>query len=214
MFNSGADMSFQPFSHLVDFHKLIKQKKPSFLFLPKWYLDQYKGELKLKVLLEPTRDNSSHYKKVLLTNKKFPITLNSIEKRTLAMTYMGPDGISTLNTLLGLSGVNRINKINLVTVGKDMDALLALALGQVELAFVGKDNIEMVSKVNPRIIKHLKELKESIPIPLPVLCSVNNQTTQADEETFKELFLDKTLQNKRRKIMEMLQLDAWTNLIY
>lgn len=197
---------FTPFSRFNDFDRLTKNEPPCFAFFPKWYLDQDKNPV-FTPLLEPVRNGSTHYQKVLLTNLKSDISLQNINKKTLATTSFGPQGEALLNKVLFKQHNIDIKNLNIIITPKDSDALFALALGQVEMALVSQNNLDHISIVNPRVTQTLRTLSTTEPIPMPILCYRKGAVSAAYIEKMKKVFLQAT--RKTNKIMEMLQIDAW-----
>ena len=160
-------------------------------------------------LLQPVRNGASSYRKVLLIGKESQESVKDIAGHSLAMTSMGPESETILNTVLfSVKGIKAKN-INRVIVPKDSDALFALALGQVDMAFVGTESMERIGKINPRILQAVRPLIESAPIPGPVLCYTEGAVSSVEVEKFKEIFLSAAKKTMRSKIMEMLRIDDW-----
>lgn len=209
-FLSNADfpITFQPFAHLVDLEQQFKGVPPAFLFVPEWYLNKYGDRLKLRPLLIPVHKGETYYRKILLGAKHARTDRSRKGNITLAMTSMGPDGDTTLKSIVLPRGVPS-DKINPIIVPKDSDALFALALGQVDMAWVVKKNLDQISAVNPNILKSVRPLLESDPIPMPVLCYVEGVATSDNIQALKTLFIRGKVKKKRSTIMEMLKINEW-----
>lgn len=209
---AGCSFSFQPFAHQVDLDRKLREKRPAFLFAPDWYLKKYGRQLKLKAFLRPVRKGKSSYRKVLMITKTSDITANDLEDNSLAMTSMGPGGAAILNKIMfSAKGVDA-EELDTVIVPKDTDAVIALALGQVDMALVVKENLEQIARINPRIMNAVRPLIESAPIPMPVICYLEGAASPSDIQKLKEVFLDAGKKQMRAKIMEMLQIDKWQSL--
>jgi ABC transporter, phosphonate, periplasmic substrate-binding protein len=205
---SNFSVSFQPFAHLIDFEKQLKEKPPAFLFVPDWYLKRYGPNLNLHPLLIPVRNGKTTYRKVLLATEGTTVDLTKMPHLTVAMTSMGPDGDAILKEMLALRGAASY-QVNTIIVPKDMDALFALALGQVDMALVVKENIDQVAKINPNILRSIHPVLESKPIPMPVLCFTEGVASSSDIQELKDIFLKHRKNNHRSDIMEMLQFNDW-----
>jgi len=207
--NTGFATTFQPFTYLIDLENQIKKNPPAFLIIPEWFLQRYGAKLDLHPLLVPVRQGKSTYRKILMGNKNIDMNFSKTPHPTVAMTSMGPNGERILNTIVftphGLDG----GKINPIIVPKDTDALFALALGQVDMALVTKENIALIAKINPNILQSVHPLLESKPIPMPVLCYVDNIASPTEIGKIKELFLSGNKIESFANIMEMLQINEW-----
>jgi len=210
--DNNFSFTFQPFTHFVDFHRLNNEMRPAFIIVPEWYYRKYGKELGLHPLLVPVRHGLTSYKKVLLASQLTGDAANDYEIITFAMTTMGPDGSSeTIKELVSKELVS-IQKLNIISVPKDLDAILALVLGQVKMALVAQDNLQIISDANPRIIRTIKKLDRSITVPMPVICYLEGRAESEDVEKLVEAFKKMTSEHPRNKIMEMLQIDDWKNV--
>lgn len=202
-------ITFQPFSHLVDFEQQFKGMPPAFIFVPQWYIDKYGAKMKLQPLLVPVHKGETSYRKILLETKHPNKDYNKSASITLAMTSMGPNGDSLLKKILFSPRCVLAEKINPIIVPKDFDALFALALGQVDMALVVKNNLDQIASLNPNILRTVRPLMESEPIPMPVLCYIEGVATAEYIEEIKALFINSKAKKNRSTIMEMLQINEW-----
>ncbi len=212
---SRADtpIAFQPFARLSDFESRLSDRKPAFLFIPHWYFKKYGDALSLTPLLTPVRKGATSYHKILLNNRQGAGKPADFNRSSLAMTSMGPEGDSILNEILFSSRGMDAGELNTIIVPKDSDALFALALGQVDMALVVKENMDLISVLNPNILKSLNIVYESTPIPMPVLCYSRGTVSPSDVNKLKDLFLD-SRDKHHVKVMEMLRIDEWQTVSY
>ncbi|XCN72508.1 MAG: PhnD/SsuA/transferrin family substrate-binding protein [Candidatus Electrothrix aestuarii] len=203
---NALPLDFQPFAKYHDFHREMARNKPAFVFLPEWYIQKNKGNYKLTPLLQAIRQGQKTYRKVLLTAKDSKLTVQSLHNKTLAMTSMGEDSSNILSNLFKVAA----NSLNIIATPKDADALFALAMHQVDAALVSKNNLLKIGALNPRITDIVFPLAESKPIPLPLLCVVD-QVPNKKVMMLKKVFLDAKRSDESSNLMEMLQIDAWHN---
>jgi len=211
----GSDpVQFQPFHHKVDFDRMIKSTQPALVLLPEWYYSAYKNELNLTPVLTPTRDGRAYYTKVLLVRKKSPYTLQQLSGRAIAMTPMGPQAVEHLNQELFAGHDIDFSTCRILNVGKDADALFALALGQVDAAIVSRDTIKTVSMMNKQITDIIKPVLHSHPIPMPLLCVMNGQGNEDNVKRITQYLLVQGRHSALPKLMEILQLDGWRKITH
>lgn len=204
-------VNFQPFAKYHDFHHKMRESIPAFVFLPEWYLQQNKYRFHLEPLLRPVRNNLSTYRKILLTGKDSTANLHNLRDKTIAMTSMGPGTPDLLNKLIFSHYNLDSNLFNIIITPKDSDALFALAVRQVDLALVSRDNLRKIGEINPRIPQLVRSLAESQPIPLPVICVGNDMVPKEKIMQIKRIFLNAKRSDNSADLMEMLQIDAWRN---
>lgn len=159
--------------------------------------------------MTPVCQGETHYQKVLLVGADSDLTPSKLVGPTIAMTPVGPAGMTMLNEAIfkdnGLDG----NSLNFITTTKDSDALFALALGQVKAALISQDNLERIGKINPNILKTVKILAVSSPIPLPVLCYAEGALTPSELEKLRNSLLAGKTDKNTSQLMELLNIDAW-----
>lgn len=207
--DNDIPITFQPFTHLVDLENQLNAKPPAFLFVPQWYFEKYGARLNLRPLLIPVRKGIAFYRKILLEMNNNSFKHLRMPRATMAMTSMGPDGNTTLDSILFSSHGVAARNINTIIVPKDADALFALALGQVDMALVVKENIDQIAKINPNILQSVHPLFESKPIPMPLLCYVEGVAPPSAVQELKRLLLEGGSQKSYATIMEMLQINGW-----
>lgn len=205
----GLAFSFQPFARFQDFDHQVKKHNPSLIFLPDWYLKQDGNAKKFKPFMVPVHQGVTYYRKVLLVGADSDLTISKLAGPTIAMTPVGPAGMTMLNEAIfrkhGLDG----NTLNFITTTKDSDALFALALGQVKAALISEDNLQRISKINPNILKTVKTLTVSAPIPLPILCYAEGGLSSQDLEKIRTTLLAGKQDKSTAQLMEMLNIDDW-----
>jgi hypothetical protein len=179
--------------------------------VPEWYFHKYGKELGLHPLLIQVRNGSTSYEKILLTLKTSVAQLNDYDIVPFAMTSMGPNGQTASVKELVASELISVQRLNIINVPKDLDAILALVLGQVKMALVAQDNLQIISSVNPRITQAIRRLDKKITVSMPVLCYLEGRVKSADVEKLVQTFRRMTAEKPRNKIMEMLQIDDWQN---
>jgi ABC-type phosphate/phosphonate transport system substrate-binding protein len=207
--SNDLHLSFQPFAKYHDFHRELANNIPEFVFLPEWYFRKNKKNSGLKPLLQPVRNGQTTYRKILLTSKDSPLTLQKLHNKTLAMTTMGRDGAELLETLIFNKYKIQSGSLNIIATPKDSDALFALAVRQVDAALVAENNLQKIGTINPRILQIVRSLAESQPIPLPILCAGNEDVPQEHITKLKKIFLEAQHSDDSANLMEMLQIDAW-----
>lgn len=205
----GFSFAFQPFTRFRDFDRQVKSTHPSFLFLPEWYLRQDGNDKRFTPFMIPVHNGVTTYRKVLLVGADSDLTLKDLAGPTIAMTPVGPAGMAMLNEVIfkenGLDG----HQLNFITTSKDADALFALALGQVKAALISEENLKYIGSINSRVLKNVKSLAVSHPIPLPVLCYAEGSVSPTEIEKFRQSLLAGKHDKNTAQIMELLHIDAW-----
>ncbi|MBU0995440.1 MAG: PhnD/SsuA/transferrin family substrate-binding protein [Proteobacteria bacterium] len=207
--NKNVVIGFQPFLRFSDFMHKIKENMPEFILAPEWLLKQYADELSLKPFLVPSRNGSTSYTKILMVKKDSGIDLKNMKDKTLALTSMGPMSDDILNDILFSEKNVDACSVKKIKVSKDSDAIFALALGQVDMALVVRDNLEKIERIYPKIVSNLIPLLESKPLSMPVLCYFEKNVSLESVEKMRNLFISKENTKEFSEIGNMLQIDKW-----
>ncbi len=212
LLEKGSSAKFQPFAHFVDFHRQNNKRHPSFILVPEWYYRKYGKELGLQPILTPIRNGSTSYQKVILVPKAASDAPNDYKIISFALTSMLQDDVNEeLKVLLAKQLVDQ-QQVNMITVPKDLDAILALVLGQVEMALVAEHNLQTIAEINPKILHNVKQLDDTITVSMPVLCYLKNRVDDKQVEKLVEVFTGMSREEPQNKIMEMLKIDNWKKI--
>lgn len=207
--SSGFALSFQPFARFHDFNREARSDSSAFLFVPEWYLRQDGNDKRFKPFLVPVRQGKTSYRKVLLVGADSALTTENLAGTTIAMTPVGQAGLTVLDeTLFKRIGI-RGKELNFITTAKDSDAIFALTLRQVKAALVSQDNLDHIGNINPRLLKTVKILAVSDPLPLSVLCYVDGAVPAKEVERMRKVLLAGKDGGNAARVMEMLHIDAW-----
>jgi len=127
-------------------------------------------------LLIPLNQNKPSYTKVLLKHSG-DVNNTTLSGKTLAVTSMGPDTEKQLALFFNNGRSFDFAASHIIITPKDADALYALALGQVDMAVVGKNTMDVVRAVNRRIVDVVAEVAPSHPVPMPILCVLDGEAS-------------------------------------
>ena len=206
----GYHVRFQAFSQQSDFDLLLASRRPSFALVPAWYYEQYGKTMGLTPLLTPLNQNKPSYTKVLL--KRSGVSNNSgLSGKTVAVTSMGMGTDKQLALFFNNGQTYDFAHSHLIITPKDADALYALALGQVDMAVVGKNTMDVVRTVNRRIVEVVTEVAPSKPVPMPLLCILNGEMSESEITRIRQVFLSTADRQPLPEFMQMLQFNGWQN---
>jgi ABC-type nitrate/sulfonate/bicarbonate transport system substrate-binding protein len=206
---NGLAVEFQPFARFRDFDQQVKSARPAFLFLPSWYLDRPDAPKTITPLLIPVRQGRDTYVKLLIASKSSRIGAKDLARKTIALTSFASDEEALLDKILFHRLTVAAKEMSYVHVSKDLDALIAVAIHQVELAFVSRESMDRMAQVNPRLAAGVLALAESDPIPLPVLCYTPELVSPEQLQAFTRVVQQGQGDAQTRTINKILQIDDW-----
>lgn len=205
-------VKFQSFVHLNDFQRQMREKKPALLFVPEWFLRRHGSDFRLRPLLRSIYQGADSYRKVLLVARDTAADAAPARSKTLAMTTLGPDETATLDKIPLTGNTLPANSLNVIHVPKDSDALFALALRQVDLALISRLNLDALAAQNPNLVKLVRPVAETAPIPNPLLCYVEGSMDADKLRAVTALFRNITQKATGSNVLEMLHIDEWQKI--
>jgi ABC-type amino acid transport substrate-binding protein len=208
--SKGYQTHFQAFSQQSDFDLLLATRRPALVLVPAWYFEQFGNEVGLTPLLTPLNGDKASYTKVLLERSK-SINDGGLTGKTVAVTSMGINTDQQLTLFFNNGRTFDFANSHLIITPKDADALYALALGQVDLAVVGRNTMEAVGAVNKNILEAVEEVAPSKPVPMPLLCTLNGTMNREEITSLKQIFLSTADRQPLPEFMAMLQFNGWQN---
>ncbi|MBW1786559.1 MAG: hypothetical protein JRK53_08075 [Deltaproteobacteria bacterium] len=198
---------FQPFSSRDAFEKHVKGKENCLLLLSSWHYRHIHRAYSLMPALTGVRNGSKYQSRVLVAGKK-ATGIEAVKTGRIASASSPQHTASTLRDMLRAEYAEKPFRI--LTVPKDLDALMSVGLGSAKLALASRNCLDELKALHPplgRKIRVLAEGKESLLLILAV-------PTRFTPETRKIVDIMKAMpgdSNGMKKI-RMLGLDAWQEL--
>jgi len=143
---------FQPFSQREDFEKHVKDKERCILLLSSWHYSKIYKEYALTATLAGTSNGQKYQKRILVTKDEF------VKAGRLASASSREHTGSYLRAMLKGKGI--IDNIQVLTVPKDIDALMSVGFGMSKLALTSGSALDELKKINPILYKKMRILAE------------------------------------------------------
>lgn len=197
---------FQPVTKLLNFEELMRQNKPIAVVVSSLYLNRGRRPFVLSCTLVPERKHRTFFHKVLVTGNATLIVGQLKGKSVAAVTsgnriWLGKAMLSGLRLSL--------RDLRIVSVSKDIDALFALSFNQVDMALINPLTIDVLSKVNPRVVKGLRVLYRTKPIGYPPLCFQAALVNSPVAMKIRQAFVSMASHPLGRKALLMMGFDRW-----
>lgn len=200
---------FQPFSSRETFEKHVKGKENCLLLLSSWHFRRIHQAYSLIPALTGVRNGRKYQTRVLVAGEKTP-GIDAVKTSPIASASSPQHTSGTLKEMLDEKYAEKPFKI--LTVPKDLDALLSVGLGfgRVRLALASKNSFDEFKTVNPPLSRKIRILAEGKRSLLLILAAPATITTEASKvvDIFKEMPRDSEGKTKIR----MLGLDSWQEL--
>jgi ABC-type amino acid transport substrate-binding protein len=201
---AGAQTRFQAFVRFEDFRREVAAQRPDFIVVPDWAATPACLGFELVPLAKPVRGGESVGRKALIARTSIR-GISDLRNASIAATV--PPGGSPAG-----SGLDRIRReqpgVRIIQVPKEIDALLAVAFGQVDAAYVSTRQFDMFAGVNPKLGTELKEIGYAETMPFPMIYA----TASADDAEIAQIrkaISGVSTSGTGKRLVGLLGYDGW-----
>ena len=198
---------FQPFSGRETFEKHVKGKENCLLVLSSWHYRHIQKEYSLSPALTGVRKGKKYQKRLLVAGEK-SLSIDSVKTERIASASSTQHTGSVLKGML--KGKFAADMFRVLTVPKDIDALMSVGFGMSRLALTTRNSLEELKMVHPALCQKMKILLESDETLLLVL-AVPEKFRGIDQKVVSIMKGMATDPDGKRKI-RMLGVDGWQEL--
>ncbi len=206
--SSYGPFQFQPFSDRKSFEKFIVGRSDGIFLLSSWHFNQLKKTfpIDMQARLVGISNGKATYEKIL-TAKNNIISIDLLKGKIVASS--GNEDY-TKNILMQMHGEGKrdiIDSMKILTVPKDIDALMAVGYGMADSALTTESSLTKLAAINPKQYGFLRSLSKSEEILLPIIA-----TPRQSDEKMRLLItiveeMGTVLDGKRK--LKMLGVDGW-----
>ena len=209
MREAGVDVDFQAFARFEDFRREIARRQPAFVAGPSWALPEICEHTELGRIAEPTISNTAFAEKTLVTYRTSD-EVTPVDKATIkTIAAIVPSGTSVRELYPKLAAFLRSRPaVKLVTVPKDLDAVLAMAFGHADAAFISHRRLEQLKATRPNVARGLVPIGLTEKVTLPAVYA----TEFAEPNDSNELAIAFSKMRSRQigpDLLAMLGYDDW-----
>jgi hypothetical protein len=197
---------FQPFSARDVFEKQAKGKETCLLLLSSWHYRHIHKTYGLTPALTGVRNGQKYQRKILVADKKAP----DIEAAKPGLIASASNLQYTFTVLRGMFKKHTDYPFNVLTVPKDIDALMSVGFGMAKLAFASRNAFDELKGVNPKLCTRLKIVAEGEEALLLILALP--QGFAADRKKTVDIIKNMPMDPDGMKRVRMLGLDGWQEL--
>jgi len=197
---------FQPFSARDVFEKQIKGKDNCLVLLSSWHYRHIHKELGLLPALTGMRAGKKYQRKVLVTDQESP----DIVAGKPGLVASASSLEYTLSVLSSMFKQPAEHPFNVLTVPKDIDALMSVGFGMAKMAFASGNAFEELKGVNPKLGSRMKVVAEGDEDLLLIVASP--QGFAGDRTKLIDMIRNMPTDSDGLKKIRMLGLDGWQEL--
>ncbi len=196
---------FQPFSSRDVFEKQVKGKENCLLLLSSWHYRHIHKNYALKPILTGVRNGKKYQRKILVSGEK-PADIEA-KPGLIASASSLQYTTSALKSMLKKFAEH---PFQVLTVPKDIDALMSVGFGMAKLAFASENAFDELKGVNPRLCNKMKIMAEGEETLRLILASPQGFT--ANRKKMVDMIKNMSMDSDGRKRIRMLGLDGWQEL--
>lgn len=204
--SSFGPYEFQPFSDKDTFEKFIAQKRDCAFLISSWHFRNLKEEYQMEPVLVGVLNGKFTQKKILLAKENIQ-TLDLLKGGKVASAGNENYTKNILIQILGEKKREVADSMRVLTVPKDIDALMAVGFGMANSALAAESSLDKLSSINPNQYKMLKPLTTSKEILLPIVAIP--QKCDKDVEELVTIIEKMGKISEGKKKLKMLGLDGW-----
>ena len=197
---------FQPFSSRDVFEKQVKGKENCLLLLSSWHYSNIHQKYALIPALSGIRNGKKYQKRIVVTAQKSADIVGGkpgLVASASSLQYTN----SALNSML--QGKYK-HPFKVLTVPKDIDALMSVGFGMAKMAFASENAFDELKLINPRLSSKMKVMAEGEETLRLILASPQGFT--ANRKKMVDMIKNMSMDSDGRKRIRMLGLDGWQDL--
>jgi hypothetical protein len=198
---------FQPFFARDDFEKHIKGKERCLLLLSSWHFRSINEAYSLSPVLAGVRDGQKYHKRLLVTIGK-DANLDALNTGPIASASSEQHTNDILRGMLKEKFDEA--QINILTVPKDIDALMAVGFGKTKSAMTSQNSLKQLERIHPKLCAKMAVLAESEESLLLILAVPESFETEA--KGMMNIFDEMPADPDGKEKLGMLGLDEWQPL--
>ncbi len=201
---------FQPFNDKANFEAVLKEGKGNVYLLSSWHLTALQEQkIPLEISLIGTSKGNTLQRKVLSAKKE--VTSLSMLKNTVVAGAGSEKYIySVLQQILGKEQGGLLKDIRILTVPKDIDAVMAVSFGMATAAISSESSLDKLAVINPNQFEQLHSLGFSEKSYLLVAATLKKP--EAQEAHVLEVLNKMSENTEGEKNLKLLGIDGWKPL--
>jgi len=202
---------FQPVSERLQFNDMVNNNDQGLLLLSSEHYQRLKQKRPslTPLLIGVNRGNTMGYKILVVKNQLK--SLEQLNKVKIAIAGQKQYAQDSLTQLLQNQKTKKIiNQFELLSVPKDIDALMLVNFGMAQAALVADSSLQKLQRVNPAQAKQLRVLIQGQHYLLPIIAA--NQPLANQEQALLGLVQKMALNEQGLRQLKMIGLEQFQTL--
>lgn len=201
-----GEYQLQPFSEREIFEKVAVNKNDGIFIISGWHYKKLKETIPIEPVLVAVSKNKSTCRKILSAKKNIN-NLDSLKNSNIASASSEDYTRNIIKQMLGETSDGIMRSVKVLSVPKDIDALMSVGFGVAEAALTTENSFSKLAAINQKQYEMLKQLLVSEETLLPIVAvpkSLINDYAQLLKVLEK---MGLTPEGKNR--LNMLGFDGW-----
>ncbi len=199
---------FQPFSDRKTFEEFLTKKRDGVFLLSSWHYRSLSGIVPIEPIFIGYKKGRTTQRKVL-SAKDGIASIDSLEGKSIASASSVEYTKNILIQMLGNEKKDIIDSLNILTVPKDIDALMAVGFGMASSALTAEGSFSMLQAINPKQYGMLNQLSSTV-----TLLQIVAAPTLFNENIglLLSVIQDMASSVEGKMNLKMINLDGWKNI--
>ena len=197
--------TFQPFSDRNTFEKFISRERDGIFLLSSWHYKDLKEKIPIEPVYVGISKGKSTQRKILFSKGNIP-GIDALRGKSIASSGSEEYTKNIILQMLGEEKKDIVNSLKILTVPKDIDALMAFGFGMANAALTTEHTKAKLLTINPKLCDKLQELAST-----ETYLQIVAAPKQFNENIHKLLTLVEKMTSSMngRKNLKMISLDGW-----
>lgn len=199
---------FQPFSDRETFEKFIIKQRDGIFLLSSWHYHDLSEKVSMQPILVGFLKGKTTQRKILSANENIT-SIDYLKGKSIASAGSEEYTKNILIQMLGEDKKKIIDSLKILTVPKDIDALIAVGFGMASSALTSEISFAKLLAINPKQCSMLNQLGST-----ETLLQIVAAPQPFDENVLLLLSIiqdmSSTLEGKRN--LKMISLDGWKKI--
>jgi ABC-type amino acid transport substrate-binding protein len=201
---------FQPFDDKNNFEVVVKQKNADVYLLSSWHLEALqKQNIPIEAYMCGTYRGNFMQRKALSAKKDIANTA-MLKDTVIAGSGSEEYTRSILKQILGKENESLLEHIKILTVPKDIDALMAVSFGMATAAISAESSLAKLAAINPNQFQQLHNLGFSEKTYILIAASLKK--TDPKQTQLLEILRKMSDTSTGEKSLKLLGIDGWKPL--
>ncbi len=200
-----GQFTFQPFSDRNTFEKFVSKKRDGIFLLSSWHYQDLKDKIPIEPIFVGISKGKPTQRKILFVKENIT-DIDSLRGKSIASSGSEEYTKNLLLQMLGEEKKNIVNSLKILTVPKDIDALMAFGFGMANAALTTEHTKAKLLTINPKLCEMLRELAST-----ETYLQIVAAPKQFNEDIQQLLLLVEKMTSSMdgRKKLKMISLDGW-----